>query len=397
MKSVKTPSTVDVFCCGHAWLPSGNLLIGGGTKDWGWVGEDAVFEIPATTFRSKPVFKALAKMKHGRWYPTYLTLANGKILAISGAVESHSGSANDPNIDSHEIEIYDPSNNTWTAKRPIPDFSPAAYARVHQLPNGDVICTSPVRITDSDWKICKFEKSEIEGAAENITWKPAYNLLSTEYSLGSGSAATDVSSRLWFRWGSTLLPFEPDSKEARILITGGCEAHVLKFDADANITDVHSDSSWNSGLKKWDSNTVILPTGHILVVGGANSPDPTEFQTMTVESIEAKPQTGKRDQGTWPYQQTIRIFDPDNNAWYEGGQIIRNRVYHSTAILTREGKVWIGGSNPECMHSPNGAKDFEVSVEIHHPWYYRGHLNSNPQPKISGSFKGSVANIARKN
>src|SRR5579871_5405478 len=61
------PGISDLFCCGHAFLPSGQLLIAGGTKRFaGFEGAPQawIFD-PATSS-----FAAVSSMSDGRWYPS---------------------------------------------------------------------------------------------------------------------------------------------------------------------------------------------------------------------------------------------------------------------------------------------------------------------------------------
>ncbi|THA23015.1 hypothetical protein [Streptomyces sp. A1547] len=78
----------DLFCCGHAFLPNGRLLVAGGTESWALRQEDPdpdlghhhknqhftglrytwVFD-PEAPFGANP-WTRVADMKDGRWYPT---------------------------------------------------------------------------------------------------------------------------------------------------------------------------------------------------------------------------------------------------------------------------------------------------------------------------------------
>jgi hypothetical protein len=74
----------DMFCCGHAFLPDGRLLVAGGTLDYGpfrGCTEAAVFDPIAQDW------SFVKPMAHGRWYPTLITLDDGRILATTGLDE----------------------------------------------------------------------------------------------------------------------------------------------------------------------------------------------------------------------------------------------------------------------------------------------------------------------
>ena len=47
-------------------------------------------------------------MAHGRWYPTVVTLSDGKVFVVNGMDEYGK-----PNL---LVEIYDPATKTWSKK-----------------------------------------------------------------------------------------------------------------------------------------------------------------------------------------------------------------------------------------------------------------------------------------
>jgi hypothetical protein len=94
----------DAFCCGHAFLGDGRLLIGGGTESWlhtefdhvdahgaprqHWSGtrECSVYNLDGTWTNVDPLLPEPGQESRGggRWYPTLLTLGDGDILAVGG-------------------------------------------------------------------------------------------------------------------------------------------------------------------------------------------------------------------------------------------------------------------------------------------------------------------------
>src|SRR5262245_55556596 len=114
ISTVDVPASMtDLFCCGHAMLPDGRLLVAGGTAIYGipkghfdadWPGKDDVpgireawiFDpiqrrwVEAPKMNSCPTHTHLALKRAtklatgGRWYPTLVTLPNGNVLAMAG-------------------------------------------------------------------------------------------------------------------------------------------------------------------------------------------------------------------------------------------------------------------------------------------------------------------------
>jgi hypothetical protein len=81
----------DVFCCGHSFLPNGNLLVAGGTLAWqntdrdkgprrGYAGSRSAYMLD----KNSEKLTAIQNMRDGRWYPSLVTLGNGNIFTISG-------------------------------------------------------------------------------------------------------------------------------------------------------------------------------------------------------------------------------------------------------------------------------------------------------------------------
>ena len=76
---------VDFFCAGQAFLPDGRLLVAGGTKEYDNDGHP--FIGLETSYLFDPLSESwvrLASMAEGRWYPTLVTLGDGRIFTVSG-------------------------------------------------------------------------------------------------------------------------------------------------------------------------------------------------------------------------------------------------------------------------------------------------------------------------
>src|SRR6201997_2373059 len=75
----------DMFCNGMVLLEDGRPFIAGGTILYApFYGEPqaATFDPQANTFSNAP------NMAHGRWYPTLLTLGDGRVMTFSGLLEA---------------------------------------------------------------------------------------------------------------------------------------------------------------------------------------------------------------------------------------------------------------------------------------------------------------------
>src|SRR5450755_935378 len=93
-----TPFTVswDMFCNGMLVLPDGRAFINGGTVQQvpaftGTV-QSAIFDPANNTFTN------VQNMAHGRWYPTVITLGDGRVMTFSGT--------NENNVTNTAVEFY---------------------------------------------------------------------------------------------------------------------------------------------------------------------------------------------------------------------------------------------------------------------------------------------------
>lgn len=104
--------------------------------------------------------------------------------------------------------------------------------------------------------------------------------------------------------------------------------------------------------------SVVLPTGKILVVGGSS--------------------TGKSDVAVDPVLPT-ELFDPASDTWTELAPINCPHMYRSTALLLHDGRVMRGGKDGQFQRDPY--KYFEHRLELFSPPY----LFNGPRPEISSA------------
>jgi hypothetical protein len=351
------PGNSDLFCCGHALLADGRVLAAGGTRNWGGGGihplghfiglRDAYLFDPVTEkwkATGKLVTQRAAQVTPGKdiektggkWYPTLVTLPDGRVLALSGHPE-----IDDNRHNNNSLELYDPAAGTWTIVGPN-DYANIdsvnarqyEYPRLHVLPDGSVISMSPMTnnrherwhpyADANDWD------DLIEPAPEAI-----YN----------NGFAQDTS--------SVLLPLDPgDGYRARLMLTGGSKPFVLDMgnlsagwvQAARSMVDYPAPGDMNPVRENADA--IILPTGEILVEGGLKSGSNDATAVRAPES-----------------------FNPATGAWrvLPESQIVRG--YHSTALLMPDGAIWVAGSN---FNAQTGLANRELRIEIFEPWYFCG-------------------------
>lgn len=277
-----------LFCSGHSFLPDGRLLVAGGTDTEAPPGEiwgirDAHMFDPASKS-----WKRVQDMAKGRWYPSNVTLPDGRVLSLSGLDET--GSLN------LLAEVYDTANG-WQIV--ATDIGLPLYPWVHVMSNGDIFYSGPSQITayfsTSSWSF--------------------YDVVNSNYGWRGGGVAV-------------LLPGRPD----RVMVTGGTTDSVPT--ATAEILDVIPNAPlWRytrpMNFPRMHHNGVLLPDGTVLVVGGQSGPDAENVHPPPSAVLEAE------------------IFDPTTETWTVAAAMQRPRVYHSTAVLLFDGRVLVGGTNDE--------------------------------------------------
>jgi hypothetical protein len=303
-----------------------------------WHGLDSVYEFDWVSSSLNKV----QDMRHGRWYPTCVTLPDGNVMTTGGYDEY--GDHN------RLVEIYDSSTKTWSA-RPAPSGG------------------STYRVGSSATASCSGAGSpSYNGAAPNLFLYPRMHLLPTGNVVVAGML-DDI--RLWNRstgsWShlgtstpvyrhygtSVLLPLENTTSErGKIMIVGGsptsadpATAQVQILDFNAGNPSTRSVDSLQYGRKYLAP--IILPDGKVLVVGGAG-------------------------QGNTNFRNIPEMFDPDSESWSSFATASVPRVYHQVALLLPDGAIWNAGST-------RSRSNWELRTEIFRPPYY-----SATRPSISG-------------
>ena len=122
-KKIATP--VDLFCAGHVLMPDGRALIVGGTTSYSpWKGGNFAYAFNFTT----EAYEKLPSMAKGRWYPSVVTMSDGRQVIAAGYDEN--GIATKTN------ELYDPKTNTMSTLPGLRQFP--LYPRMHLAANGKI-------------------------------------------------------------------------------------------------------------------------------------------------------------------------------------------------------------------------------------------------------------------
>ncbi|CAM3502265.1 Kelch repeat-containing protein [Corallococcus soli] len=307
-------------------LNSGQVLVAGGTGSGGIRLASAELYDPMTN-----TFLPTGAMTLGRSAHVATLLKDGRVLAVSGF--NQAGEV--PGAD-----LYDPATGTWSAA--APPLVPRHYATSTLLPDGRVLLAGgftsggvsphselydPAANTWTATASLAFERS-----GHMATLLPDGRVLVTGGSPGTGAAPQIVSeiydpgTGTWTPAGAmsigrenhtaTLLP------TGKVLVTGGyTSAPSLTFYAQTELYDP-AVNRWSPagamGTPRTDPQTVLLPTGRVLVTGG------------------------RSDIGS---SAVSEVYDPTTNAWLPTPDLASPRE-RATATLLPSGQVLLlGGRN----------------------------------------------------
>ncbi|HEV8572427.1 MAG TPA: galactose oxidase-like domain-containing protein [Actinomycetota bacterium] len=359
----------DMFCADQKILPDGRVVIAGGTE---WTTEPAVAGTGLTELygrRDTRVFNpktdrfaVAGRMRNRRWYPSLVTLRDGRILALSGVVQL-AKSAGTQQV--RQPEVFDPATRKWTGAGPEAAKSLPLYPRVHLLPDGQIFYSGAGQM----W-------GPFGESYDQVLWnlQARYEPRRERWQL-LGPATYGARNGAF----SVLLPLRPPYTRARVLVGGGTlgtspgsyvatdltELITLDTQGTARAGDdvVSRAPGPRLSHRRWFSSGVLLPDGTVGVFSGADT-------------------DGVVDPGSERAVKTAELYDPATNTWRDLSAGRRERGYHNSAALLPDGSVLIGGHSPLPSHyvrhgelgAPGAASNFkDPSFEIYRPPYlFRG-------------------------
>lgn len=357
-----TPSSGSLFCSDQKQLADGTILAAGGTDYYAeprlnpttgvieleGVRNARIFD-PATN-----TWQATAPMNYGRWYPSMVTLQNGKVFIASGVTKLikpvYPTHVTDSGDNVKQTETYDPAAKAWAYNGTSADRSLPLFPRLHLLPDGHVFY-------DAAGQAFNPMGQSYNEALWNVaaSYDPAGKSWTDLGVPGLDNPATTNGdyAEPGFR-GSTFdqaLPYQPDAggnySSATFITAGGVQLMspgsylptdttrlttvTVGSDGKEAMSSVPADKL---GRRRWFSTGVTLPTGQVLAFSGA---DVDEVVSPGSES---------------PIRQA-ELFTPDvKDGKYVGGRwddmavASRKRTYHNNAILLPDGRVLVGGHAP---------------------------------------------------
>jgi hypothetical protein len=354
-----------IFCSGESFLPSGEVLVTGGSLDNpaeiggsrpGWKGLDRVFTFnPWTrTWREQP------RTRHGRWYPTQTLMADGRTIMLAGADETGETPGGQPSKNP-DFEVFSPPAQygglgtvTHLAAGDAPWVS--FYPHLFVVPGGDVVMAGPNH-TDSS----RLDVSALSGPSD--AWSAPGNY---------GELAHDHTG------GNAVLQLLPGL--TRIAVIGGLDPlHTggQATDAVETLDNPGATGIWGSALPQLNlprsyGNVVQLPDESLLAVGGGAGDQSPEGVNYTGGDEDLK---------------QVEILKPGATSWKLGAAQRKWRAYHSTAVLLPDGRVLSAGddywgANDQPNQEGNAPRDV---AEIYSPPYLFDGDQLAPRPSITAA------------
>ena len=297
---LRRPYTEDLFCSGHAFLPDGRLCVPGGAPS-GSMDSTHIFD---------PVSESWAKvadMNQARWYPTVLTLPDGRILAASGSGAS-------------EVEVYDAGANTWRFVTGATRMFPELYPSLHQLPSGQIFHSR------CGWAMADTVNTQTGTLALSGPTTGVWNDLGLQqfHDRQEGTAVLQID--------ATVTP--PVTKVYVVGggVSGAATARNPQSMEIIDLTTPGAGTAWDTpsltmNYPRTNVNAVLLPDGTVFIVGGQRA-------------------------GKWNFtdpQPVLEgeIFDPATGTFAVTTPMQFPRQYHSVAVLLPDGRVLsAGGVDP---------------------------------------------------
>jgi hypothetical protein len=358
---------VDIFCSGHSIMPDGSVFVAGGTEflvqkeplesvhhnHFPGLWNTCIFNPDSNTWQNGP------DMLHGRWYPSTLILGDGNIAMMAGHTNNldiQTIFINNIERTRHEnldLEILDWKTLKWQKQIPnamgslnlsasiynsdpnimVKDESPGYYPRLFLLPNGLVFCATYLAHAPLSNNIYDYNHRMTVGPLDdpnkfNYLWNPIKNeWLKLVTNIG-GNWSLDTT--------ALMLPILPPYNLKTITIMSLPEKKYYL------INPLENNPKWIEKTNRIISetrifgNTVVLPDGNIMLVGGVKDWVKRDKDDKIIDSGI------NQNDGV----QEVEFYDIKKQNWFVGQSLKKVRNYHSNAILLPDGRVLINGSNP---------------------------------------------------
>lgn len=401
--ALQNGTTNDLFCVGHVQLADGNVLFVGGTGRYYPGGAfTGTKQINLYKWRTGE-WENLGQTTDGRWYPSLIPLADGKVVIFSGL---RFGA---PNQINSSIEIYDPKtkelhyfdpryieNSPFNTKIEAEDAydSIDLYPRVFPLKDGRLLITG--------------DEAGIVGVLVPHQSKKSYLMSIEEADDGKLSISFEVGPERLETSKAYGTALQVPNSEDVFLLGGIIGTNSISFGRGGN-TEGYPGARVASSLQHWISpeksgekngkweifdhfldkpranlQAVVLPTKEILVINGGQYPEYQPIYEPLLMTPNAKAtggyQTKSLNSGKFPrLYHNGAVLLPDGRVLIVGGNANR-------AALDKEGKVHVDVlGDPQTfftfakLHNESGeTEEFDRETFYQDPQHYYAEGDSEP-------------------
>lgn len=262
-------------------------------------------------------------MHEARWYPTQVTLQDGRVLTVSGLDDIGQ-------VVPGKNEIYNPDTKKWNYL-PKSRFFPT-YPGLHLIGNNRIFYSG----TTAGY-----------GPATKGRVPGVWDLETNKFSKIPGMSDPDTLET------SMSVPLPPTQSRKFMVEGGGGVGESPKSTDKTRIVDLKSGSPrFQDGPKLYDKvrypSSVVLPNDTVLTTNGSG-----EYR-------------GKSDSNVLK----AGIYDPKKNTFDEAAEPLVGRNYHSGGLLLPDGRVVTFGSDSLYSDKANTKPgEFDQRIEIYTPPY----------------------------
>ncbi len=375
-----TGQPVNIWCSGNSLLPDGRVLVTGGNLMYTVESPGGKFAGLNHVYTFDPFSERWTRqpdMPHGRWYPTNLSMPDGRTFIMGGLDERGFGDKNE------DLELFTPSRARNgrgkltllggagvlgdPGRPPVGDY----YPHMFWMPSGRGLVAGPWT-TDTWW-------FSPPGNPARLRWQDLPN-----------TSASRV-------WGTAvMLPAGPDGSHVVEQFGGSDKPKADSTEPDSNalatnsvtiFDERHADKGWKDvtsvrrgalNRPRSHANTVLLPDGSMVTVGGGWGDKKTGGENGAP--------------GQWAatdFHLSSELWSPRSRTWRLGPPQREFRTYHSSAVLLPDGRVVSAGDDYNGRFSgAEAARNFtQDSAEIYEPPYLFDGNRKAPRPKLKGAPK----------
>jgi len=334
--TLETMAGSDMFCPGTALLPNGQVLVNGGDSS------------PKTSLYNwlSNTWTAGATMHVARGYQGDTLLSNGAVFTLGGSWSGGVGGK---------------SGETWTSN--------GGWTLLSGVPETNVIGPDPQGLYRGDNHLWLFAQSNGSvfhaGPSAQMNWITTSGTGSIQSAGNRGNDAYSINGdAVLFDIGKILKVGGAPAYQQNSATTtyASNSAYLIDITSGPN-NPVRVTQLKGMTYPRAFANSVVLPNGNVVVVGGQTIPEPfTDTAAVLVPEI-------------WnPTTQQFNLLNPMQVP----------RTYHSTAILLPDGRVFIGGGG-QCGQ---GCADNHLDAQILTPPYL---LTSNGSPAARPAIQAAPA------